>query len=527
MTASGCGRGHMYRIGVDVGGTNTDAVVMDHRDVCAVTKVPTSPDVTHGLIEALEQVLQAARIEPAEVELVVIGTTHFTNAVIERRHLTPTAIVRLCLPAAQSLMPMADWPADLRAAVGEHAYLASGGVEFDGTPIRPLDPAEITRIGADIRARGIGTIAVAGIFSPVRDEFERRAAELLAAACPGASITLSSSIGQLGLLERESASILNASLLSLAKRTVASLRQGVARCGLRCPMFLSQNDGTLMDSSMAERFPVLTFASGPTNSMRGAAFLSGEPEAIVLDIGGTTTDVGLLHLGFPRQASTTVDVGGVRTNFRMPDVFSMGLGGGSLVQDAEPHPLVGPRSVGYEITRRARVFGGDTLTATDIAVAAGYADIGERARVADLDASLVRGVLAAIEAKLSAAVERARTSPEPIPVIAVGGGSILMPDKLAGLRVIRPHYFGAANAIGAAIAQTSGEVDRIYSLDAMTREAALADAEREARRKAAKAGAVADTITVTEREDVPLAYLRGNATRVRVKVIGEMGTLRP
>jgi N-methylhydantoinase A/oxoprolinase/acetone carboxylase beta subunit len=515
----------MYRIGVDVGGTNTDAVVMNQRDVCAVVKVPTTADVTDGLIDALERVLQAAQIQPADVALVVIGTTHFTNAVIERRHLTPTAIVRLCLPAAQCLMPMADWPADLKAAVGEHIYLASGGVEFDGTPIRPLDPAEITRIGADIRARDIETIAVAGIFAPVRDDVERRAGELLAAACPGASITLSSSIGQLGLLERESASMLNASLLALAKRTVESLRRGVARCGLTCPMFLSQNDGTLMDADTAERFPVLTFASGPTNSMRGAAFLSGEPDAIVLDIGGTTTDVGQLHRGFPRQASTTVDVGGVRTNFRMPDVFSIGLGGGSLVQDATPHPLVGPRSVGYEIATRARVFGGDTLTATDIAVAAGRADLGERTRIADLDADLVQRTLAAIDATLSAAVERARTSPNSVPVIAVGGGSILMPTRLAGLTVTRPAHFGAANAVGAAIAQVSGDVDRIYSLDAMTREAALADAENEARRKATAAGAVADTITVTEREDVPLAYLRGNATRVRVKVVGEMGAL--
>ncbi len=513
----------MLRIGVDVGGTNTDAVVMNRREVLAVVKVPTTPDVTLGLMNALEQVLRAAGIAPAEAGLVVIGTTHFTNAVIERRHLAPTAIVRLCLPAAQSLMPMVDWPADLRATVGEHVYLAAGGVDFDGTPIRPLDDAEIMKIGADIRARGIGNIAVAGIFAPVRDEFERRAADLLTAACPGASITLSSSIGQLGLLERESATILNASLAALARRTVEGLRAGVERCGLNCPLFLSQNDGTLMDAATAQRFPVLTFASGPTNSMRGAAFLSGEPEAIVLDIGGTTTDVGLLHKGFPRQASTTVDVGGVRTNFRMPDVFSLGLGGGSVVEATDGAPLVGPRSVGYEITRRARVFGGDVLTATDIAVAAGQADIGRRELASDLDPRLVRAATAVIEARLAAAVDRARVSPDPIPVIAVGGGSILMPETLAGLRVIRPPHFGAANAIGAAIAQTSGETDRIYSLDQMSREAALADAQAEARSKAVAAGALADTIVVTECEDVPLAYLRGNATRVRVKVVGEMG----
>jgi N-methylhydantoinase A/oxoprolinase/acetone carboxylase beta subunit len=323
-------------------------------------------------------------------------------------------------------------------------------------------------------------------------------------------------------LERESATILNSALLALARRTVAALREGVARCELRCRVYLSQNDGTLMTAEQAERFPVLTFASGPTNSMRGAAFLSGETEAIVIDVGGTTTDVGLLHKGFPRQASTTVDVGGVRTNFRMPDVFSIGLGGGSLVEGEAPAPRIGPKSVGFDLTRRARVFGGDTLTATDIAVAAGSADIGDPSRVRDLDAVFVRGCREVIGRMLEAAVDRSRISSAPIPIIAVGGGSMLVPGRLGGLEVIRPAHFAVANAVGAAIAQTSGEVDRIYSLDSLSREAALADAESEARRKATAAGASADSIVVTEREDVPLAYLRGNATRVRVKVVGDM-----
>jgi hypothetical protein len=96
-----------------------------------------------------------------------------------------------------------------------------------------------------------------------------------------------------------------------------------------------------------------------------------------------------------------------------------------------------------------------------------------------------------------------------------------MPERLAGLEVRRPAHFAAANAIGAAIAQVSGEVDRICSLEAMTREAALAEAEAGARDKAIAAGALPDSIVVTEREDVPLAYLRGNAPRVRVKVVGD------
>lgn len=511
----------MIRIGVDVGGTNTDAVVMSGREIRAAVKVPTTADVTHGLIEAVEQVLQEASIDRSQVSLVVIGTTHFTNAVIERRRLSPTAVIRLCLPAAQCLPPMVDWPDDLRRMLGEHTYFAQGGVDFDGAPISGFDPADITRIGADIRSRGLKSIAVTGVFAPVRDHFEQQAAKLLLAECPGASVTLSSSIGQLGFLERESATILNGALRELAEETVASLRRGISECGIDAPMFLSQNDGTLLDAEQAMCFPVLTFASGPTNSMRGAAFLSGLTEAIVLDIGGTTTDVGLLHHGFPRQAATTVDIGGVRTNFRMPDVFSIGLGGGSLVEDARPHPRIGPASVGFELTRRGRVFGGDTLTATDIAVAGGRASLGEPARLRGLDPALVTRSLAAVDAKLDAAVDRTRISPDPIPVLVVGGGSILTGTRLGGVDIIRPPHFAVANAIGAAIAQTGGEVDRIYSLDTLSREAALDDAEREARRKAVAAGAAAASIVVTEREDVPLAYLRGNATRVRVKVVGD------
>ena len=145
-----------------------------------------------------------------------------------------------------------------------------------------------------------------------------------------------------------------------------------------------------MSADYAERYPVLTFASGPTNSMRGAAFLSGLKDAMVVDVGGTTTDVGALTHGFPREASVAVDIGGVRTNFRMPDVYSFGLGGGSLVKT---DPLrIGPQSVGYRLTEEALVFGGETLTTTDIAVAAGVAEIGDaRARSHDLDSGPRRG----------------------------------------------------------------------------------------------------------------------------------------
>src|SRR5258707_13132336 len=125
---------------------------------------------------------------------------------------------------------------------------------------------------------------------------------------------------------------MNACLRDLAVHIVEAFRAALGELGIEAAVYLSQNDGTLMSVDYAERYPVATFASGPTNSMRGAAFLSGERDCAVVDVGGTTSDVGILQQGFPREASGAIDIGGVRTTFRMPDVFSLGLGGGSIVR---------------------------------------------------------------------------------------------------------------------------------------------------------------------------------------------------
>lgn len=514
----------MYRLGIDVGGTNTDAVVMHEREVLSGFKAATTQDVTGGVVDALEGAIAKAGIDRKQIDKVMIGTTHFTNAVIERKHINPVAAIRLGLPATACLPPMVDWPADLREAAGDSGYLVRGGYEFDGREIAPLDEEELDRICDDINTRKTKVASVSSVFSPINQDMERVARDHIRKRCPDVSVVLSSDIGRIGLLERESAAIMNASLLSLSERTVDAFAGALASAGLNCDFYITQNDGTLMNADTVKHFPVLTFASGPTNSMRGAAFLTGERDGIVVDIGGTTTDVGALQQGFPRQAATEVDIGGVRTNFRMPDVFSVGLGGGSLVRrDDAGGVTVGPRSVGFRITSEALVFGGETLTATDIAVARGEADIGDAARVARVDTDTVEKARMAITQLLQRAVERSRISPDPIPVIAVGGGSILMPDRLADLDVVRPENFAVANAVGAAIAQISGEVDRIYSLEnGLTREECLKQAEEEATQKAVASGASPSTIETIEREDVPLAYLPGNATRIHVKVVGEM-----
>lgn len=511
----------MYRIGIDVGGTNTDAVVMDGDTLVLGVKSPTTEDVTGGIIASLSRVLSESGISADQISAVMIGTTHFTNAVVERRRMSKTAAVRLCLPAAECLPPMVDWPDDIRETVGGHYWLAKGGNEFDGREISAIDEDELRDIADEIGKKDIDTIALCSVFSPVNNEMESQAHKILAERLPHANFTLSSEIGRLGILERENAAIMNASLRKLSAETVEAFGKALASAGLSCPCYITQNDGTLMSADFVRAYPVLTFASGPTNSMRGASFLTGEQDAVVVDIGGTSTDVGSIIKGFPRQASTSVDIGGVRTNFRMPDVYSIALGGGSIVNLGDPM-TVGPKSVGYRIHTEGLLFGGTTTTTTDIAAGLGFADFGDPAPARAIGEDRLKTAWSMIGEMIVNAVERMRVSPEKIPVLAVGGGSILMRDTVGDLPVIKPENFAVANAVGAAIGQISGEVDRIFSLEKTSRDEALESARKEATEKAIAAGAKPETIEILDQEDVPLAYLPGNATRIRLKVVGDL-----
>jgi N-methylhydantoinase A/oxoprolinase/acetone carboxylase beta subunit len=510
-------------VGLDVGGTNTDAVLMSGEEILAWNKRPTSEDVSSGIADAVRDLLKEARVSADSVGAVMIGTTHFTNAIVERRKLGRVVAARLCLPANTSIPVAFDWPTELLEAMSLETHLLHGGVNFDGLPISAVRRDEIDELLERIRGTGADAVALTATFSPVAASAEIEVRDLLLAAEPGLRISMSHQCGRIGLLERENATILNAALLRLADETFAGFRRALRELDVQAPLFISQNDGTVVHADQARDYPIRTLSSGPTNSMRGAAFLTGRADALVLDVGGTTADAGALIAGFPREAPAEHAISGVRTNFKMPEVVSLGVGGGSLVR-TDQGVRVGPQSVGFRIATEGRVFGGSTLTATDVAVAAGLAEVGDVERVRSLDPQLVERAITTWHAQVSELLEDSRPSRAALPVVLVGGGSIIIdPARIGGFdEFIRPDHYQVANAVGAAIPQVSGEVDRIVAITAESREPVLEGLRREARELAIRNGAVATTVTVVDEDILGVPSMSENAARIRIRALGTL-----
>ena len=278
-------------IGVDVGGTNTDAAVVDRAKgkarVLSTAKTLTTADITSGVKEAIRLALLKLedRLTSVAVQQVNIGTTHFINAVVDGKRLAKVSVIRLCGTASKRLPPFSDFSSNIVDTIKGSIFLINGGYQFDGQDITKLDKTELLSVIETLKSRGERHIVVSGIYSPVRPDQEDEVVELIETHYPEASVTASKSIGGLGLLQRENAAILNECIKPLCVEVITGFREALGELGLDCPLFLTQNDGTIMHEDLMMKFPVNTFASGATNSMRGAAFLSGVDDALVVDIG--------------------------------------------------------------------------------------------------------------------------------------------------------------------------------------------------------------------------------------------------
>ncbi len=516
----------MYKLGIDVGGTNTDAVLIDeNRTVVADIKYPTSADIYDGILGAMRTVLAISHVDPKQICQAMLGTTQCTNAIVERKHLAPIGILRIGAPATKGIRPMVDWAEDIKK-IAVDSTIIGGGFEYDGKELAPLDVEAAKAFFTEMKEKGVKSIAISCVFSTVRNDHELQAAKLCREVMgEDVHVSVSSEIGSMGLIERENATILNAALWQVAERFTEGFAKSLRDEGItNADVYLSQNDGTLMTMEHARRYPILTVACGPTNSIRGASYLSSLKDAIVVDVGGTTTDLGVIQNGFPRESGVAVTIGGVRTNFRMPDVISIGLGGGSIVRvKADGSVTVGPDSVGYEITKKALVFGGDVMTATDIAVRLGMTDLGDRTKADVIPLDVAQKAMDVIRTLVEDNVDAMKVSNADIDLILVGGGSIILPETISGASsVLKPAHFGCANAIGSAISKVSGTYEKLMNYDELPREESLEQARQEAIEMAVSAGAKRETVEIIEMEDVPLAYYPGNTNRVKIKAAGDL-----
>jgi N-methylhydantoinase A/oxoprolinase/acetone carboxylase beta subunit len=513
------------RIGIDVGGTNTDAVVLDDRNTLLTwTKSATTPDISTGVERALDTVLESIGGRAASVDKVMLGTTHGVNAVLERRHLCRVGAIRLGAPATTSIPPLESWPRDLRDVVLAGSAIVPGGNFFSGTPISSPTRESIERFVEEY-GDTIETVAITGVFSPAYREQELEAAEIVASLLGNEiPISLSHEIGSLGLLSRENATVLNAALFRAATEVTSALTHVLERRNITAATYLAQNDGTLMGLEFASRYPVLTIGSGPANSIRGAAFLSGLEDAVVVDVGGTSTDFGVLAGGFPRESALGTEIGGVRTNFRLPDILSLGIGGGTIVTSSADGPVVGPHSVGYRLAEHALCFGGDTMTLTDAAVSARRATVGQ-VMPDKASADVLAAALSIADERIADGLDRMSLGNGIGALVVVGGASFLVRNEYVAVKsVVQPEHGAVANAVGAAIAPVSARWDTIIPAGS-DRRRAIDEACAIATSRAIRAGAAPESVEIVEVTEVPIGYLLEPAVRLRVRAAGPIGTL--
>lgn len=503
-----------YIIGVDIGGTNTDAVIVDI-DYAVVAKIKTSTtsDIISGFNNAILAVLKSSSLQCEDIAAVHVGTTHAVNAILERRELYKVGVIRLAGHQPRMLPPCCGWEEDLKSTILAGFATVNGGFECDGRPITPLHPEEVKAAARDLAAKGAESLAIVGVFSPLRPEQETAAAAAIDVKLP---ITLSHELGGMGIVERENTAILNSALKKVMKKGFEDLQLASKQMGLYCPIYITQNNGSLITIDTAIEKPVLTLSAGPTNSFVGAARLAGLSHAIVVDIGGTSTDIGVVLNNFPRRSVGSTDLSGVSLNFAMPDVISIALGGGSHVS-VQQDVRIGPQSVGHRLKHDSQSFGGKYLTFTDIAIRLGV-PIPESQPSTQVTENEAQSVMDEAIKRIERNITIMQADKPDLPILLVGGGASLLTRQVLGERSLLPEHADAANAYGAALAQISGTVDIVLSLE--NREIALEEVRSQAIGLAVKNGACPQSTQIIDIQIMPYHYVPGKQARVVAMAAG-------
>lgn len=318
-----------YIIGIDTGGTYTDAVIIERatqRILASAKSITTKGDLSVGLGLAMREAvaLLKGEVTPQDIKLVSISTTLATNAVVEGHGGSAAAILigfddrmvqRTGIVAAFPDMPL------LRVA---------GGHDHNGEAVQLFDHAALREALEGLRDK-VGSIAIASTFA-VRNNSHELAARDMVADILQLPVTLSSELSSaLDAPRRALTAVLNARLIGHIARLIAAVKEAMLALSIDCPLMIMKGDGALASAESVVMRPIETILSGPAASLVGAKWLSGLDDFIMSDMGGTTTDVGILENGRPLVAADGADVGGWRTMVTAIDVKTIGLGGDSEI----------------------------------------------------------------------------------------------------------------------------------------------------------------------------------------------------
>lgn len=379
-----------YRLGVDVGGTFTDLLLINEDSGETFTaKVPSTPqDPSIGVLDGIDKICSSAAIQPAEIHAVLHGTTVATNAILTRKGarvgLVTTQGYKQVLHIARSFVPggLGGWvifqKGDLLAPL-ELTVEAQERVAADGLIVRALDEDSVRKGLAQLRDRGIEALTVSLINAYANPVHEQRIGEIAAEILPGIPVSLSSNVvPEMQEYERTETTVVNSYVRPQVARYIQRLENELkARMGPEVRLAILRSDGGLASSQSAAEAPVNMLLSGPAGGVSGAIWFcsrAGFSKVLTCDVGGTSTDVALIEDNHARLRRETRIGGDVAVRAPSVDVRSVGAGGGSIafVPELTKALRVGPESAGAVPGPAAYGRGGDQATVTDANVVLGY-----------------------------------------------------------------------------------------------------------------------------------------------------------
>jgi N-methylhydantoinase A len=479
----------MGRIGIDVGGTFTDAVIVSDDGRVRIAKVRSTPErIEAGFMDGLRNLLERAGSAAGDVDYLAHGSTVATNAIVQRR-LARTGLITnegfrdVLAIGTQMRRHVYDlWTPDPEPIVPRELCMpVKGRIGASGEEVEPLDEAGVRAAARRLGEEGVAAVAVMLLFSFLNPAHEDRVGQILAEELPGVAVSLSSRVvPEYREYVRASTTAMNASLLPLLGEYLGAVGDEVRGEGVRVPLHLMQTNGGVASADRARELPIGLAASGPAAGVIGGARLAdlvGEADVLTFDMGGTTADIGLVLGGLP-QLRFSGEAAGMPINLPQIDVLCIGAGGGSIARvDGFGSLRVGPESAGAVPGPAAYGRGGEDATVTDAHVVLGTlaADTQLAGRVPLQRDLAVRAVERAVGGPLGLAAEPAAAAilriansqmanalrvmsiarghdPRRFALVAIGGAGPMhacaLADELGIPRVVVPRYPGVAAALG-------------------------------------------------------------------------------